>query len=85
MGSTEGKSHFILCRNSQIEYTTTDNAGMEYLRTTFRPVSVTIDGTEIPFTADKNKMHYTVRNLEGGDYAVTISRTKAGRVVITGN
>ncbi len=68
----------------QIEYTATDNAGIEYLRTSFRPTSVSIGGIEIPLTADKNKMQYTLKNLEGGDYAVAISRTKAGRVIVTG-
>jgi len=68
----------------KIEYTATEATGIEYLKTAFRPASVTIDGREIPQTSDKNKMRYAIKNLEGGDYAVTISRTGTGKVIVRG-
>ena len=68
----------------KIQYTSTDNTGVEFLKTAFKPNSVTIDGISVPLTSDKNKTGYALRDLGGGDYAVTISRVRSGKVIITG-
>ena len=71
-------------RANKIQYTSTDPTGVEFLRTAFKPNSVTIGGIDIPLTSEKDKTGYTLRDLGSGDYAVTISRVKSGKVIVTG-
>lgn len=66
-----------------VAYTVGAPSGTEYLRLTYVPTSVTVAGVEIPqVTALGDSAGWTVRALEGGDYAVTLRRTAPGRVVL---
>jgi hypothetical protein len=81
---SEGILKSVSYHANKIQYTSTDNAGVEYLKTAFKPNSVTTDGIDVPLTSDKNKTGYELRDLGGGDYAVTISRVRSGKVIVTG-
>ncbi|MEO8472571.1 MAG: hypothetical protein ABI477_10260 [Chryseolinea sp.] len=67
----------------KISYTTSVSKGIEYLKLSFNPKKVTLDEKPLKLADDKNKVGYTVRKLDGGDYAVTINRSSLGKVVIS--
>jgi hypothetical protein len=67
-----------------VQYTATDNTGVEHLRLAFQPARISLDGKEILKGPDLNKQAYTISALPGGDYAVNIKRMAAGKVIITG-
>ncbi len=69
----------------KILYTATDTQDIEYIKLTFKPTSITINGVEIPLTEIISKPGYTVKKLESGDYAVTINRVKSGDIIISGS
>jgi hypothetical protein len=67
----------------QIKYTATAGNGVEYLRLSFRPGSITINGKEI----SKGKVlvpdAYILKELGYGDYSLTIKHAEPGDVLIT--
>lgn len=69
----------------KILYTATDTQDIEYIKLTFKPTSITINGVEVPLTETISKPGYTVKKLESGDYAVTINRVKSGDIIISGS
>jgi hypothetical protein len=66
----------VAYENNSIRYIATDGSGKEYIKTTFKPSLVTING---------KKAAYSVRNVQGGGYEVIIKRSGNGQVVIAGN
>lgn len=68
----------------KVQYTATDDSGIEYLRVAFKPASVIIKGAKIPLRQQLNKEGYTLKHLGGGDYAVTIKRMTRGEVLVSG-
>ena len=74
----------VFYQPKKIGYTSTDKNGIEYLKLTFKPDKITINGVEIPLVEDQSKPGYTVKNLGSGDYAVTINRVKTGTVIVKG-
>lgn len=71
-------------QSQKVEYTPAEKRGTEYLRLSFKPTKVTINGNKISLDTHLKDEGYTVKNLENGDYAVTINRLKAGKVIVTG-
>jgi hypothetical protein len=71
-------------KRRQIQYTATGNQGVEFLRITFKPAAVTLEGKKIPLRTDLAKEGYTLRDLGKGDYALTIKRGSAGSVAVSG-
>lgn len=71
-------------QRKELQYTATDNSGIEFFRLAFKPASITIKGIKIPLRSDLSKEGYTLRNLGDGDYAVTIKRLKPGKVILSG-
>ena len=72
-------------QSQKVEYTPAGKKGIEYLRVSFKPAGVTINGNKISVNNDLKEEGYTLKNLENGDYAVTINRLTAGKVMITGS
>jgi len=68
--------------NQKVVYTATKTNDNEYLRLAFNPSSITLNGNKIPLTKKLNKEGFTLRNLENGDFAVSIKRASAGKVII---
>ena len=68
-----------------VSYTATNSAGTEFLRLAFEPSTITVNGVRLSLGADLSREGYTLKNLRNADYSVTIKRTKAGKVIITGS
>ena len=68
----------------EIQYTATGHSGIEYLRVAFKPITVTVKGVKSALRSKADDTGYTVRDLGGGDYALTIRRMTAGAVIISG-
>jgi len=66
----------------KLEYEPTDAAGVEYLRLSFQPTRVTASGSALSQRAQLDAEGYMLKNLGNGDYAVTIRRAHAGKVVV---
>lgn len=69
--------------NDKISYTPTVAKDTEYVKTSFLPTKVLVNGKPLTLLTDRNRQGYMVRRLEGDDYAVTIFRTSKGNVVIS--
>ena len=66
----------------QVKYTPTDTGGIEYLRLTFLPTTISVGGVVLSEASDLSGEGYTVRSLGGGDYAVNVRRMRSGAVVV---
>lgn len=64
----------------KIQYAATEENGTEFLRLSFKPAKVLLNGQ--PISLQNKKNGYSIKPLEGEDYAITIHREKAGRVII---
>jgi len=68
--------------NQKVVYTATKTNDTEYLRLAFKPSVITLNGNKIPLTKKLEKEGFTLRNLENGDFAITIKRVSAGKIII---
>jgi hypothetical protein len=66
----------------QVQFTSTQKHGTEYLRLAFRPSRLTLSGSSVSLRSDLDAQGYTLRNLGADDWAVNIRRMDEGRVVI---
>ena len=69
---------------NNVQYSATDNDGIDFLRLNFMPLSITVNGVTLLQRSDLSEEGYTIRNLGEGDYAVNIRRGWAGAVIVTG-
>jgi len=74
----------VVYGKKKVEYTATDNNGMDYLRLAFKPTSITINGIKLSKHSDLSQEGYTERVLGKGDYAVNIKRSQRGNVMVKG-
>lgn len=70
-----------------VQYTATKPNDAEFLRLAFKPTSITLNGVDMPLLSsgtdiNKSAHGYSLRSLDGGDYAVEIKRIKPGRIII---
>jgi len=65
-----------------LEYEPADAVGVEYLRVAFPPKKISASGTALSKRAQLDAEGYTLRDLGKGDYALTIRRAHAGKVVV---
>jgi hypothetical protein len=79
---SEGVLKNVAYEVGKIQYTATDDAGIEYLRLSFQPTRITVKGVKLTSQPDLKSEGYTVRNLGNGDYALKIRRTRAGDVLV---
>lgn len=70
--------------DQQIQYTVTQAEDIEYLRLTFRPLTVTINDLKMNLREDLNSPGYILKDLGNGDYAVKLKHDIHGKVVISG-
>jgi hypothetical protein len=68
----------------EVRYTPATDSGIDFLKVTFKPVSVTTNGRKIAVRSDLTREGYTLRDLGNGDYAVTIKRAGAGKISVSG-
>ncbi|MDR0792933.1 MAG: hypothetical protein LBE82_06460 [Chitinophagaceae bacterium] len=72
----------ILYGNNKVSYTALQKNGTDYLRLSFKPIVITLNGTKLPSNTKAGNEGYTLNNLGNGDYALRINRLKKGRIVI---
>ncbi|MEW5980252.1 MAG: hypothetical protein AB1898_31040 [Acidobacteriota bacterium] len=79
---SEGVLKDVSYATGKVQYTPTDDQGIEYLRLAFAPKSITIGESELSLRSDLKAEGYLKKHLGNDDYAVTIKRNRSGRVVI---
>ena len=77
---SQGILNKVLYQDKKVQYTALDTKGTEFLKLSFKPAKVLLNGKAI--SLQNNKTGYLVKPLGNGDYAVTINREKAGPVII---
>ncbi len=60
----------------KVQYTATDKSGTEFLRLSFKPARILLNGKRMALSG------YSIRSLGDGDYALTIRREKAGQIIV---
>lgn len=78
---SEGILRKVRYEKNKIAYNATENSGVEFVRTSFRPNDVRLNGVSLP-VAEKGNEGYTLKNWGNGDYSIVINRIKAGEVII---
>ena len=68
----------------QVKYAVAQKTGTEFFRLSFKPSSITINGARMALLSNAATGGYTVKDLGDGDYAVTVTRNRAGNVIIAG-
>jgi hypothetical protein len=79
---SEGILKKVNYAKNYVAYTATNVSGPEFLRLAFEPAKITVSGSVLHKQNKTGIPGYTLRKLENGDYAITLSRAGAGRVVI---
>jgi len=72
----------ILYNKQNIQYIATKDNDVEYLRLSFKPNTITVNGTKLPLLTKSGDEGYALRSLGNGDYALSIKRKYAGRIVV---
>jgi hypothetical protein len=81
---SEGILRDVKYAEKQVQYTSTANNDVEYLRLSFKPDRVTINGKDIPANKVLMPDAYLLKKLGNGDYALTIKHSKQCDIQITG-
>jgi hypothetical protein len=72
----------VVYSKNHISYFSPEPDGAEYIKLSFKPVTVKVNGLPIPAKDHVLKGSFMLRQLENGDYYVVISRVSAGTVLI---
>jgi len=72
----------VLYSDNFLQYSATQH-GEEYLRLTFKPSHVTLDGDPISGNPDLPSDSYSIKSLGKGDYALSIRHSKSCEVIVT--
>ena len=70
--------------DKKVTYTATQKKGTDYLRLSFKPGVITLNGKKLPPGSTVGNEGYTLKDLGNGDYALQVNRVKAGKVIISG-
>jgi len=81
---SEGILRDVQYAEEQVKYTAASDNGVEYLRLSFKPGKVVINGKDITAGKVLTPDTYLLKKLGKGDYALTIKHSKAGEVLIAG-
>ncbi len=82
---SEGILKNVQYDEKQVKYTAAAANGVVYLRLSFRPDRVTINGKVIPVSRELIPDTFILKSLGKGDYALTIKHTKPCDVLISGS
>ena len=69
-------------KKTKLEYLPAHASGIEFIRLSFKPSVIKINGKAISETNHLVKEGYTLKALGNGDYSLVIRRSGAGRVTI---
>jgi len=81
---SEGILKGVRYDEKQLMYNSATDNNVVYLRLSFRPERVTINGKEISPGSVLKPEVYLIKTLGNGDYALTIKQSKTGDVLISG-
>jgi len=81
---SEGILRGVQYAEKHVKYTATADNGVEYLRLSFKPARVTINGKDISAGTVLMPDAYLLKKLGKGDYALTIKHSKACDILISG-
>ena len=81
---SEGVLKNVVYDDKKIQYDAAGDDGTEYLRLSFKPKRITLNGRTIGLTGDTNGQGYIINSLGKGDYAITIKRKNKGTIIISG-
>jgi O-glycosyl hydrolase len=80
---SEGILRNVSYAEKQVKYSATSDYGIEYLRLSFKPDRVTMNGKDIPGGKVLLPDYYLIKDLGNGDYALTIGHNKKCDVCIS--
>jgi hypothetical protein len=81
---SEGIIRSVHYTPEEVKYNAAADNGIEYLRLSFRPDRVSVNGKEISEGEDLVPDAYFLKKLGNGDYSLTIKHTESGDVLISG-
>lgn len=81
---SEGILKNVKYDNKLVKYTATTENGTEYLRLSYKPSRISINGEMISPGKHSASDTYLLKSLGKGDYALTIKHKKAGDVLVSG-
>ncbi|MEO8413339.1 MAG: hypothetical protein ABI472_06750, partial [Ginsengibacter sp.] len=70
--------------DKKVTYTASQKTGTDYLRLSFKPTIITLNGKKVSPGSKAGDEGYTVKDLGNGDYALQVERKTAGKLVIRG-
>ncbi|MEP7259264.1 MAG: hypothetical protein ABI687_12765, partial [Flavitalea sp.] len=82
---SEGILNKVSYQPRKVQYHSVAATGEEYLRLSFKPSKITLNGKAILLRTDILRQGYTLKELGQGDFAVVIKRMNSGNISITGN
>ena len=74
----------VVYSEKNIRYSATADSGIVYLRLSYKPYRITVNDKKIFAGSSLLPDTYMLRKLGKGDYALTVSHSKAGRIIIEG-
>jgi len=82
---SEGILKNVSYSDNNVRYTAKQENGIEYLRLSYKPQKLTLNGKSITLCDSLKSDAYTLKDLGFGDYFVVIKRSNAGEVFIVGS
>jgi hypothetical protein len=82
---SEGILKLVSYTKDMVSYNATTSNGTEYLRLSFKPDQITIDGRKVTENDGLNQDTYKLRELSNGDYALTVTHRSKGNVSLSKN
>jgi hypothetical protein len=81
---SEGILRAVSYINKEVKYNAAAENGVEYLRLSFRPDKVSVNGKEISEGKELVPDAFLLKKLGDGDYSLTIKHAESGDVLISG-
>lgn len=80
---SEGILRDVRYADKHLEYNASSVSGVEYIRLSYKPGRITLNGNELRLSSSLKPDTYIIRKLGKGDHSVTVSHSKAGKIIIT--
>ena len=81
---SEGILRNVSYAGKKVRYTSTSQDGTVYLRLSFKPSVITVDGRQLPRQKENEGEGFVIRKIGKGDYSVLVRHEKAGVTEISG-
>jgi len=80
---SEGVLKNVKYSTLHVEYTAIKANDIEYLRLSFKPLKICVNGIELPRCETLRENSFILRELGGGDYSVIIRHENAGKIAVS--